>query len=459
MDLDEKLKQLRGKSVIVIGAGVSGIAACKFLAKLGAKIILADDADIEIIQKRLHSSGEIPACISLQQGISSSVTSQAELIILSPGISQNHVAIQYALLRGIPVINEIDLGAAFLPKCQFVGITGTNGKSTTTTILGSIAKTYDANTFVGGNLGTPLCEILAKGILPKIAILELSSYQLELLNLIKLDAAVVTNLTPDHLDRYPSAEAYYLAKAKIFSLLQTAGIAILNQQDPNSKKFLFDRTAHSRLDFNVKPEDIGIAIQSNTILVNTPNFKTSLILSRKQFLGQHNYQNAAAAVAASLALKVPLPTIQAGLDAYMGIAHRLEFLGCAKGVRWINDSKATNVESVLIAMENFSEGVHLIVGGIGKKSSYAPLAKICRGRVKAIYAIGEDAPNLLDAFKEFVCIDAKTLENAVLLARKKAQKGDTILLSPACASWDQFESFAHRGDCFRKLFQKAQETA
>ncbi len=459
MSLYEKLKQIKGKSVVVAGAGISGISACKFLETLGANIVLVDDADLELIQKRIASSGGIPACVSLQQGIKSSITLQAELIILSPGISKNHVAIQEALAHSIPVINELDLGAAFLTSCHFVGITGTNGKSTTATILGFIAKAFDANAFVGGNLGIPLCETLVKGVLPKIAVLELSSYQLELLELLRLDAGVITNLTPDHLDRYPNVEAYYLAKAKIFDLLHTTGSAILNHEDPNSKIFLLDHAAHPRLDFNVKLGDQGIAIKGNTLLINTPTLQATLTLNQEQFLGQHNYQNAAAAVAAALALNIPLAIIQKGLDSYTGIAHRLESLGYAQGIRWVNDSKATNVESVLIAMQNFSEGVHLVVGGLGKNSSYAPLVNFCQGRVNAIYAIGQDAPNLMEAFKDFVCFDAKTLENAVLLAQKNAQKGDTILLSPACASWDQFESFAHRGDSFRKLFEEAKASS
>ena len=458
MPLHQKLKQLQGKLVVVAGAGISGLSACQFLDKLGAKIILVDDASSEIIQKRIESWGGIPASVSVQQGIHSSITQRAELIILSPGISKEHPAIQAALTCHISVINEIDLSAAFLPECRFIGITGTNGKSTTTTILGSIAKAFDANAFVGGNLGTPLCETLNNAILPKIAVLELSSYQLELLNLLKLDAAIVTNRTPDHLDRYQNVKNYYQAKAKIFDLLLPSGSVILNQRDQNSKEFLFPPTIHPRLDFNVASSEMGIAIHDNALVIRTPLMQENLTLDPEQFLGRHNYENAAAAVAGALALNIPLPTIQAGLRAYAGIPHRLESLGYAQGVRWINDSKATNVESAIIAMKNFSKGVHLIVGGLGKKSSYAPLVEICHGRAKAVYVIGQDAPNLLEAFKAFDCSDAKTLEKAVALAQKKAQRGDIILLAPACASWDQFESFVHRGNQFRELFQKAQGT-
>ncbi len=457
MSIHAKLKQLQGKCVVVAGAGISGISACRFLETLGAKIILVDDASMDAIQKRIQAWGGIPASVLVQQGIHSSTLLQAELVVLSPGIAKIHPAIQDALKHDILVMNEIDLGAAFLPHCRFVGITGTNGKSTTSTILGSIAKAFDANAFVGGNLGTPLCAALAEGIFPKIAILELSSYQLELLDLLKLDVVIITNLSPDHLDRYQNVEAYYQAKAKIFDLLAATGSVILNQGDPNSNQFLHASSSHARLDFNVASAEMGITINDNTLVIKTPTWQTQITLDKNQFLGHHNYENAAAAIAGALALNIPLEIIQAGLQAYAGIPHRLESLGHVQGVHWVNDSKATNVESAMIAVQTFEKGVHLIVGGLGKKSSYAPFVEKCIGRVQAVYAIGQDAPALLEAFKEFNCFDCKTLEQATMLAQNNAQKGGTILLAPACASWDQFESFAHRGDQFRMLFQQAQK--
>jgi UDP-N-acetylmuramoylalanine--D-glutamate ligase len=313
----------------------------------------------------------------------------------------------------IDVVNEIELAASHLPDCHFIGITGTNGKSTTTTILGSIVTQYDPNTFVGGNLGTPLCEALAQGQHPHHAVLELSSYQLELITTLKLDAAVLTNLAPDHLDRYASVDDYYRAKMRIFDLLKPGGVRVVADENHGFK------------------------------------------LNPTYYRGQHNRENAAAAIAAARVWHIPDHLIQRGLDAYTGLAHRLQWLGEARGVQWVNDSKATNVDSAIVAIKSFDKNVHLIVGGIGKGSSYAPLVDACKGRVKAVYVIGQDAPNLLSAFSSFDVTHSRTLEQAVSDAKGKATAGDIILLAPACASFDQFENYAKRGDRFISLFEEA----
>jgi len=449
-----KALQLQNKSVCVLGAGISGIATCRFLETQNAKVTLLDDADLNLVNDRIQKHGGLPRNTILKNGINAQTILNADLIVLSPGISMQHTAIQAALKNSIPIINEIDLAFPFLSDCRFVGITGSNGKSTTTSILGSIAKNFDSHAFVGGNLGEPLCNVLLQNCKPQIAILELSSYQLEILTTLKLQAAIVTNLTPDHLDRYPSVEAYYQAKIKIFDLLVPNGKVILNKSDKNSVKYLHATTFHDRLNFNVAPFEEGVSILADSLSVQLPHLKEKFYLKTDHFLGQHNRENAAAAVAGALSLNIPVNVIQKGLDDYPGIAHRLETLGFINNIRWVNDSKATNIESALIAIKTFDQNVHLILGGLGKKSSYQPLVNACQKRVKAIYAIGQDAPLILEAFKSFVCFDAKTLEQAVSLAQKNTVPGDTILLAPACASFDQFENFAERGNLFRKLFQK-----
>lgn len=374
----------------IAGKGRSGRAAYDFLRVQGHGAEFLDDADQSLTPENILNF---------------------DAVILSPGIPRTHPAIQAALQDQLPIYNEIDIAIEHLPECQFVGITGTNGKSTTTALLGHIVSVFEPKTFVGGNLGRPLCEALTAGEQPKYAVLELSSFQLETLSKLKLDVAVLLNLTPDHLDRYPSLEAYYQTKKKIFNLLKKNGVGI---SPP------FEKEGQRRFEFP------------------------------KNLLGQHNVQNAQAAILAALALHIPDYMIQRGLDTFPGIAHRLEILGQKNGVTWINDSKATNVESAIAALACFDSGVHLILGGFGKGASYAPLGRAAQKCVKQVYVIGQDAPNIKKVFRNF--IEAKTLENATQLAYQNAVSGDTVLLAPACASYDQFKNFEHRGDVFRSLF-------
>ncbi len=374
----------------IAGKGRSGKAAYDFLRQRGDEAEFLDDADGNLTADKILGF---------------------EAVVLSPGIPRAHPAIQAALSAGVPVYNEIDIAVPNWPECRFVGITGTNGKSTTTALLGHIVTVFEPNTFVGGNLGRPLCEAVRAGEHPKYAILELSSFQLETLSKLRLDVAVLLNLTPDHLDRYPNVEAYYATKKKIFDWVKANGVKI--------------------------PPD--------------PPFSKGGFIFPKNLLGEHNAQNTRAAILAAQALGIPDAVIQKGLDTFPGIAHRLEILGFKNGVTWINDSKATNVESALAALACFKSGVHLILGGHGKGASYEPLVQAAQKCVKKIYVIGEDTPNIVKAFGS-EAIQAGTLDRAVKLAHQNAISGEIILLSPACASYDQFQNFEHRGEVFRRLF-------
>ncbi len=385
----------------IAGKGRSGRAAYDFLIQRGEQAVFLDDSDRSLTPENML------AC---------------EAVILSPGVPRTHVAVKAALEAGLPVLNEIDLAVGSLPDCKFVGITGTNGKSTTTALLGHIVNLWMPGSFVGGNLGRPLCEALTAGEKPRYGILELSSYQLETISKLKLDVAVLLNLSPDHLERYPSIEAYYETKRKIFDLLRPGGVSI----PPLEKGGLGG--------FNASPK----------------------------LLGEHNLQNMRAAILAAQALGVPDELIQQGLDTFPGIAHRLEILGTKNGVTWVNDSKSTTVDSTLAALACFKSGVHLILGGLGKGLPYEPIVQAARGKVKTVYAIGQDAPKILAAFPSplagegqgegSVVINAGNLQTACELAIENAKPGDTILLSPACASYDQFKNFEHRGEVFREIF-------
>jgi len=404
------LKNPRGCRAAIVGTGVSGQSAARLLERLGAHVTFFDE--------------------KAQGPLEDNALCDFDFIVLSPGFPRRKLCIANALAKGVLIVNEIDVAAEQLPECRFIGVTGTNGKSTTTAMIGDILKLHDASAFVGGNLGTPLCDAVLSDQKPSFGVIELSSFQLETVSRLNLDVAVVTHLTPDHLDRYNSEEDYYAAKNRIFSILKEGGTAVINQKDARSARFLHPQKSHYVAAFNDK-----------------------LPFALPNLIGSHNLENAAAALAAANALALNHPLIERALSDFKGLPHRLEFLGEHKGVRWFNDSKATNVESAIIAVKSFERGVHLILGGLGKGTSYAPLVEAAMNRAVHIYTIGSDAPKIAEAFSGHIALtDAGDLVNAVEAATQRALPGEVILLAPACASYDQYASYVARGDDLRRLF-------
>jgi UDP-N-acetylmuramoylalanine--D-glutamate ligase len=441
--------------VVVAGAGRQGLSAARLLAQLGADLVIADDAPQELVEARVRDAGLQDATVRAG-GIEEEVCDDADLVVLSAGLPRRHVALARALARGVPVVGEVEVAAAHLEGVAFAGVTGTNGKSTTTTMMGAIFKSFAPDAFAGGNLGTPLCDVVAEGRRPQLCAVELSSYQLETIQHLPLTAAVVTNLAPDHLDRYDDADAYFAAKARILALVTPGGAAALNRGDAATRRVLVDARRCRAFDFAVLAGGEGVAVDGRALEVRTGSDVVRLTLDNPLIVGPHNAENAAAAVAAAAILGVPAAHWQRGLDAWSGIPHRLERLGEVAGVSWFNDSKATNVDAAVTAVRSFSSGVRLIAGGRGKGASYAPLAEAARGRVAGVYTIGEDGPAIAAAFAGVApVVEAVGLKDAVDHAMNDAGQGDVLLLSPACASFDQFKSFAARGDALRTLFEEA----
>jgi UDP-N-acetylmuramoylalanine--D-glutamate ligase len=468
IDVTSLLKDPRGQSAVVVGGGKTGAAAARLLVKLGANVTVVDDAPLEKVRAGLEKNHLDTTTVTLRAGgIDATAVAAASLVVLSPGVPRAHAAIAPALARGAAVINEVELAAAHLPQTVLaIGITGTNGKSTTTTMAGCIAKAFDESAFVGGNLGTPYCQaaldVLDGKPAPRVAVLELSSYQLETIEpgRLSLRAAVVTNLSPDHLDRYPSVEAYYAAKARIFALVDDKGGSSLNAADAESRKHLFGVRPGGRAtcDFDVSGAMDGVTVEPGALVVRHGGPPERLSLQNPHIVGHHNAQNAAAAVAAAALCGLPPSSWQQGIDAYAGIAHRLERVGERDGVTWFNDSKGTNVDATVTAIKSFPRGIHLIAGGLGKGAPYEPMVEAGRGKIVAVYTIGQDAPAIAKAFAGHAeVIDCGTLDVACARAAARAARGDVILLSPACASFDQFRDYGHRGETFRALFaQNAQ---
>lgn len=408
------LKNPQGCRAAIVGTGVSGQSAARLLEKLGASVTFFDE--------------------KTQGPVEDNALCDFDFIVLSPGFPRRKLCIANALAKGVLIINEIDLAAEHLPACRFIGVTGTNGKSTTTAMIGDILRLHDPSAFVGGNLGTPLCDAVLNDQKPSLGVIELSSFQLETISRLNLEVAVVTHLTPDHLDRYNSEEDYYAAKNRIFSILKEAGTAVINQKDARSARFLHPQKSHYVATFNDK-----------------------LPFALLGLIGSHNFENAGAALCATTALGLNPKLIEKALSEFKGLPHRLEFLGEHKGVRWFNDSKATNVESAVIAIKSFEGGVHLIVGGLGKGTSYAPLVEAAMNRAVQIYTIGSDAPKIVEAFSaHFALTDAGDLTKAVEAAAQNAKPGEVILLAPACASYDQYSSYIARGEDLRRLFHEHQ---
>jgi UDP-N-acetylmuramoylalanine--D-glutamate ligase len=443
--LKQLIRHCEDKRAVILGAARSGLAAAEVLAMHGADVVLADD-----------NASAVPQGIELHIGIDASLLEGTDLIVLSPGIPRSHPTIIEAMRRDIPVVNEMDVAQVFLPETNFVGITGTNGKSTTTSMLGSILKAHTNQTFVGGNLGLPLCKACLKLEKPTHAAVELSSFQLETLSLLELDAAIITNFAPDHLNRYDSVDAYYRAKMRIIQLLKPGKNLILNAADPVLMRFSREFSDGAiQFNFNTKPGESGVRLEANSAIITKHGQETHIALDSPNIIGHHNKENAAAAIAAAVTLGLDGATIQKGLNQYAGIAHRLEVLGQIHGVLWVNDSKATNVPAAMVGIQSFGKGIHLLAGGRGKHEDFTPLANTCKNRVDAIYLFGETKEELAQALGDSAPVYTFTdMKGALEMAKKNAVPGNVILLCPACASFDQFLNFEERGERFKDEFKK-----
>ena len=433
---------------VVVGLGKSGRSACELLLSRGVKVTAFDE--------KAGDAGLEARGVSVKVGpLPKRFWEGADVVVLSPGVPRSKSEIRDALEAQAPVIGEIELAYRLLPKGAgpLLGVTGTNGKSTTTALLGQLMRETGKKVFTGGNLGTPFSDACAQP--HDWHVVELSSFQLESVVDARFLGGAILNLTPDHLDRYPDHLAYGDAKANLFRRLDPSGFAVVNADDPHvlglgahAKARLFGFTTQLT---GTNAGFTGVAIgegQSCMFLFgDRPRFE----VRSRALRGAHNVQNAmAAALLASLA-GVSSAAIQRGLDAFPGLPHRLESVREVNGVEWINDSKATNVDSTLVALHALTTPLWLIAGGKGKGAPYAPLVEAAKGRVKGVLTIGQDAPAIAEAFRGFTVVDCQTLERAVEEGHRRATHGDAVLLSPACASYDQFQHFEHRGDTFKQL--------
>ena len=381
-----------------------------------------------------------------------------DYLIISPGVPLDIPILKEAQNSGIPIFSEIEV-AFWLTDARIVGLTGSNGKTTTTALVGDILKEDRRECEVGGNIGIPFSSLVEKVSSDGIIVLELSSFQLERIEEFKPYVAVVLNLTPDHLDRYPDLRSYMEAKLRIFENQTEGDFAVLNADDKNSMELAL-YSASKKIFFSTQKElELG-AFVKNGMLVYKMNGKEEKIIETKdiKIKGPHNLSNASAACAICAILGVSPVSMRETLKRFKGVEHRLEEVATLSGVKFVNDSKATNVESVWYALQSVEKPIILIAGGKDKGGDFTRLRELVQNRVKALILIGEAKEKIHDALSDLVStLYTDSLEEAVELSFKKAEAGDTVLLSPACASFDMFKDYEHRGEVFKSSVKRLTE--
>ena len=439
------------KRVLVVGLGKSGVASALFLKAHGASVTVSDTKPPDELKN------EIPAL--LDQGIAVETGGHGErtfrgqdLIVVSPGVPVDSPPLVQARALGEKVIGEIELAAEFFPG-EIVAITGSNGKTTTTTLAGEILTAGGLSTVVGGNIGTPAISLVERASTETIAVLEVSSFQLETIQTFRPRIAVVLNVTPDHLDRHRTFAAYTDAKARIFENQRADDFAVLNAEDPTCVG-LATRTKAAVFWFS-RTEEVkqGAYVREGQILFrDSKGQREIMLLSEIPLKGAHNVENVLAAVCVGALSKIDPDQIRKAVAAFKAVEHRLEYVATVRGVEYYNDSKATNVDATIKALESFPSNIHLILGGKDKGSDYSVLNDLLRQRVKRVYTIGAAAAKIESQIKGAAeIVHAETLENAIKRASESAQPGDIVLLAPACASFDQFRSYEHRGKVFKEV--------
>lgn len=441
------------KKALVLGAGKSGIASAKFLAQGGAIVALHDKKPIVEWSDEARSLKN--ENIGLIEGnIPSWLLDQIDLVVISPGVPTGAIPARYIDRKDGEVIGEVELAYRFM-KGRIVGITGSNGKTTTTTLIGELLKNAGIETQVGGNIGTPLISLAETSTDETWTVAELSSFQLETIKDFRPNVAVALNVTPNHLDRYDFFSDYAAAKHRLFMNQTADDLAILNADDEITASWATGKKAHITL-FSVKKElDEGLFLRGQDLVCRS-NGKEKVLTTRDEIFlrGLHNVENVLASLAAGLACGASPDSMRETVKNFKGVEHRIEFVGEIEGVKFYNDSKATSVDATKKALEALSDGdgkIILILGGRGKNAPYQPLVELIKENVGKLVLIGEDAENIENQLKNHAeIIRADSMQNAVVKSFENAENGDAVLLAPACASFDMFKSFEERGSVFKR---------
>ncbi|BBM71035.1 UDP-N-acetylmuramoyl-L-alanine--D-glutamate ligase [Rhodothermus marinus] len=452
-------EELRKKQVTVVGGARSGLAVARLLRKAGAEVFLTEqqpappglEATLEELGVRYEFGGHTPRAL------------EADLMVISPGVPSTAPLVQQARRIGLPVYSEIEVASWFC-RAPIVAVTGTNGKTTTTSLIGYIFRRAGRRTIVAGNIGYPFSDYVLDTTPDDVVVLEVSSFQLDHVATFRPRVSVLLNITPDHLDRYNyNFNEYAQSKFRIFANQRGEDVLVYNHDD-ELIRMAAERAHRKRglrvLGFSQRTElPTGAFVRDGYLILRIEQQEEVLMHANELALrGRHNLYNSLAAAVAARVMEVRNDVVRESLASFEGVPHRLEFVRELDGVRYVNDSKATNVNAVWYALESFSCPIVLIAGGRDKGNDYSVLKPLVKEKVRALVAIGESADKLLRELGPLVphAVKAQSMEEAIQYARVFAEPGDVVLLSPACASFDMFENYEDRGDTFRRLVMSLQ---
>ena len=450
--------ELRNKRVLVVGLARTGVATAQFCAARGARVTATDTRTEKELSDSIAPLQKAGVGLELG-GHRQELILRTDLIIPSPGVPADAPLLQSARAKGITIWSEIELAGRFL-KGRLIGITGSNGKTTTTSLIEHILRSAGFSTILAGNIGTPLISCVDKTSDNSFTVAELSSFQLELIETFRPNISVFLNLTPDHLDRHHTFESYGAAKARIFENQTEADSAVLNADDPGTTPYA---PAKPQVYWFSRKQRVaqGAFVKENEILFRRDGAEKHILqLADIPLPGAHNVENALAAVAAARLAGAEPAAIARGVRSFAGVEHRLEFVAEIGGVRFYNDSKATNVDATLKALDAFSGRILIILGGKDKGSDYTLLQAPLREKAILALLIGAAAGKIEKQIAGSVAIEqAGTIERAIETAAHAARAGDVVLLAPACASFDQFQDYEHRGRVFKELVHQLEQRA
>jgi len=447
------------KRVLVVGLGKSGVASALFLKAKGAHVTVSDAKSEDQLGEAIPVL--LDAGIAVETGGHGERTFHGQdLIVVSPGVPVDAPSLVQARSLGETVIGEIELAAQFFPG-TIVAITGSNGKTTTTTLAGELIAASGFPTIVGGNIGTPAISLVEGATPETMAVLEVSSFQLETIQTFRPKVAVVLNVTPDHLDRHRTFAAYVDAKARIFENQQESDFAVLNADDPTCAE-LSGRTRARVFWFSRKKEvNQGAYTRDGQIIFSDTKTESEVMpISEIPVKGTHNLENVLAAICVGAVMGCKSEATRRAVREFKAVEHRLEYVATIRGVEYYNDSKATNVDATIKALESFPANIHIILGGKDKGSDYSVLKDLLHQRAKRAYTIGAAAEKIESQIKGSAeIVHAETLDLAVQRIASAAEAGDIVLLAPACASFDQFQNYEERGRVFKQLVRALAEEA
>ena len=451
--------EFKNKDVLVIGMGISGVGAAALLCDAGARVMLFDSNEkltMEEAEKKLTEGVKADIYIGT---LPDEAAKKAELVVVSPGVPTDTPFIDSFRERNVPIWSEIEL-AYHSAKGKLIAITGTNGKTTTTALTGQIMKDYMDSVFVVGNIGTPYTLEAGKTTEESVTVAEISSFQLETIHDFKPDASAILNITPDHLNRHHTMEAYVAVKESIARNQDKSSRCVLNYEDPYTREFGNRVSAEPFYFSSARKLEKGIYLEGDTIVLADGKIQPLLNIHEMKLLGTHNVENVMAAIALTYSMGVPLASIIATVKEFRAVEHRIEYVATKKGVEYYNDSKGTNPDAAIKGIQAMNRPTILIGGGYDKGNTYDEWIEAFDGKVKYLVLLGQTREAIAECAKAHGftnIILAESLEEVVSICAEKAQPGDAVLLSPACASWGMFPNYEVRGKQFKELVHKLED--